>query len=76
MIAKYTGDPHKIVGKEVYHKQGEILVRCIVTNYYFRIRMYTIVPVEDMCFIPDVNADKRRLFQTHTVYASTDTRTA
>lgn len=70
MITKYTGNPRQIaLGDTVYHRHRGEYIPCIVTNYYFRPRKFTLVPVADM----QHPADKRRLFYAGTVYTDTPT---
>ncbi len=68
MFVMYTGYHKSVIGKTVYFKAHNQYIPCCCTNYYFKPRMYTLVPIEDMDSIPAENASHRRCYRTSKVY--------
>lgn len=68
MYDLFIGNYGRILGMTVYHKIKNEFIPCVVTNYYFKIRKYALVPLEDMESIPTTEHTKRRLFYTTKVY--------
>lgn len=68
MFELYTGYHNKMIGKRVYFKAHNKYIPCICTNYYFKPRMYTLVPVDDIDSIPAENASQRRCYLSSKVY--------
>lgn len=64
MYDLFIGDWCEIMGKTVFYRHGKKFIPCIVTNYYFKHKKYTLVPVEDL----DKKPDDRRVFFTAKVY--------
>lgn len=68
MYEVFLGNYERVIGQTVYHKIKNAYIPCVVTNYYFKSRMYTLVSVEDMNNIPMENHHKRKLFKTQKIY--------
>lgn len=64
MYDLFIGNYEKVIGKIVFHKYRNKFIPCLVTNYYFKPKMYTLVPADDLKY----ESEKRRLFKTTKVY--------
>lgn len=64
MYDLFIGNYERVIGKTVFHKYRNKFIPCVVTNYYFKPRMYTLVPTDDL----SLNPEGRRLFKTQKVY--------
>lgn len=69
MYDLFIGNYQEVMnGRHVYHKQGKEFIPCVVTNYYFKTRKFSLVPLVDMKTIDVANHRDRRIFQTTKVY--------
>ena len=69
MYELYIGSYERVMnGRIVYHKVGKEFIPCTVTNYYFKTRKYTLVPVEDMETIPLEKHSHRRVYGSTKIY--------
>lgn len=68
MYELFIGNYENVMGRTVYHKNGNDFIPCIVTNFYFKSRKYTLVPVKDVQNISVEECDKRRVYFTRKIY--------
>lgn len=68
MYELFIGNYERVMGRTVYYKNRNEYIPCLVTNYYFKSRKYTLVPVEDIQTISSAECSKRRLFYTAKIY--------
>ena len=68
MFELFLGNYKEVVGTIIYYKENNKYIPCVVTNYYFKSRKYTIVPVEDIANISNEECSKRRCFFTNKIY--------
>ena len=64
MYDLFTGSYERVIGKIVFYKRKNKFIPCLVTNYYFKPKLYTLVPTDDLSLSPD----KRRLYKTTKIY--------
>lgn len=64
MYELFIGNYERVMGQRVFHKVRNRFIPCLVTNYYFKPRKYTLVPIEDL----NIPSENRRLFYTQKVY--------
>lgn len=67
MFELFIGNYENVIGTTVYYKTHNKYIRCYCSNYYFKPRMYTLVPAEDMDAIPPERASLRRCYLTSKV---------
>jgi hypothetical protein len=60
----YIGDYKPIINKIAFHKYNNVFIPCLVTNYYFEPKKYTLVPTDDLGMLPE----ERRCFATTKIY--------
>jgi hypothetical protein len=64
MYDLFTGSYERVMYKIVFYKRKNKFVPCLVTNYYFKPKLYTLVPADDLSLSPD----KRRVYRTTKIY--------
>lgn len=62
----FDGDWRDIYNKAVYYKGKAEFIPCLMTNYYFKHKKYTLVPLWDIANIE--NHGDRRVFLANKVY--------
>lgn len=68
MYELFTGNYERVMGQVVYLKNRNGYIPCEVTDYFFKQRIYTLVPIEDMKNIPSEEHKKRRLYKARKIY--------
>lgn len=72
MYELFIGNYENVMGRIVYIKKCNKYIPCKITNYYFKTREFTLVPVFDMENIPAEEHNKRRLFKSKKIYIKVD----
>lgn len=68
MYELFLGNYEEALTKTVYYKKGKKYIPCCVTNYYFKSKKYTLVPLEDIEKFPVGQHSKRRLYTSEKIY--------
>lgn len=64
----FTGERNEIYNKVAFYKNGKEYIPCLVTNYYFSLKKYILVPLEDLAKYSIAEHEKRRVFSTKNIY--------
>lgn len=61
MYELFVGNYERVIGATVFSRKGNKYTPCTVTNYYFKLKKYALVPIDDLKKPP---AERRVLYTT------------